>query len=211
MRKSLSFITRGRSWGMCSYVTQIGSRLLYGVDFPGRPRFEGHLDLKLNSSASPSIVAGSDVTFLGDIDLRTRDQALLVIGDRVKLDGPVRIVAAGTRGIEIGDDTRITCYTIINGGGHIHIGKGVIIGPRSSINANGHRFRSSVPIIESGFDHVDVWIGDDVWLGSDVSVLPGAHIADGTVVGANSVVNTVTEPRSIYVGSPARKVGERPN
>jgi acetyltransferase-like isoleucine patch superfamily enzyme len=211
MRETLSFVSRGRSWGAVSLVTQVVARALYGIDFPGKPRFEGHLTLKLNSTTKPSIVAGLDVTFLGDIDLRTRDQARLTIGDRVKLDGPVRIVAAGSRGIEIGDDTRITCYTIINGGGHIHIGKGVIIGPRSSINANEHRFRSSEPIIESGFEHVDIWIGDDVWLGSDVSVLPGAHIADGTVVGANSVVNTVTEPRSIYVGSPARKVGERPN
>lgn len=210
MRGALSFVTRGRSWGAISLLTQTGARLLYGIDFPGKPRFEGHLALKLNSSVTPSIVAGIDVTFLGDIDLRTRDKARLTIGDRVKLDGPVRIVAAGSRGIEIGDDTRITSYTIINGGGHVHIGRGVIIGPRSSINANEHRFRGSEPIIESGFDHVDIWIGDDVWLGSDVSVLPGAYIADGTVVGANSVVNCLTEPRSIYVGSPARKVGERP-
>jgi acetyltransferase-like isoleucine patch superfamily enzyme len=188
----------------------MGARVLYGIDFPGKPRFEGHLVLKLNSSAKPSVIAGRDVNFLGDIDLRTRDQARLTLGDRVKLDGPVRIVAAGSRGIEIGDDTRITCYTIINGGGQIHIGRGVIIGPRTSINANEHRFRGATPIIETGFDHVDIWIGDDVWLGSDVAVLPGAHIADGTIVGANSVVNSVTEPRSIYVGSPARKVGERP-
>jgi acetyltransferase-like isoleucine patch superfamily enzyme len=204
-------LTQGKAWPVVSWLTKAASKTLYGIEFPGNPRFEGTLSFKLCSEVTPSILAGRDVQFFGDIDLRTRDNARLTIGDRVKLDGPVRIVAAGSKGIEIGDDTRITCYTIINGGGHIHIGKGVIIGPRSSINANEHRFRSSEPIIESGFDHVDIWIGDDVWLGSDVSVLPGAHIADGTVVGANSVVNTVTEPRSIYVGSPARKVGERPN
>ena len=192
-------------------MTKFGSKALYGIDFPGSPRFEGSLSLKLRSGVSPSIVAGRDVEFYGQVDLRTRDHARILLGDRVKLDGPVRIVAAGAQGIEIGDDTRITCYTIINGGGSIHIGKGVIIGPRSSINANEHRFRGSEPIISSGFDHVDIWIGDDVWLGSDVAVLPGAHLADGTIVGANSVVNGRTEPRSIYVGSPARKIGERPS
>ena len=189
----------------------MATHVIYGIDFPGAPRFEGALALTLRSARKPSIVAGRDLVLLGNIDLRTRDEAVLTLGDRVKLDGPVRIVAAGRSGIDIGQDTRITCYTIINGGGHIHIGEGVIIGPRCSINANEHRFRTTEKIIESGFDHFDIWIGDDVWLGSDVAVLPGAHIADGTIVGANSVVNCATEPGSVYAGSPARKVGERPS
>ena len=206
----LALVTKRRSLTVASFCIRHVARSVYGVDFPGKPRLEGSLSLKLRSQESPSLICGRDVEFLGDVDLRTRDCARLRIGDRVKIDGPVRIVAAGGSGIEVGDDTRITCYTIINGGGHIHIGKGVIIGPRCSINANEHRFRSSDPIINSGFDHVDIWIGDDVWLGSDVAVLPGAHLSDGTVVGANSVINCTTEPGSIYVGSPARRVGQRP-
>ena len=209
MRHILSLITDGRSLSAYSALTRYVVKRRYGIEFPGRAYIGGPLALKLRSECSPSIVCGRDIEFYGEIDLRTRDRARLTLGDRVKFDGPLRIVAAGANGIEIGDDTRITCYTIINGGGHIHIGNGVIIGPRCSINANEHRFSGSKRIIESGFDHVDIWIGDDVWLGSDVAVVPGAHISDGTVVGANSVVNCVTEPRSIYVGSPARKVGER--
>jgi len=209
MRETLSLLTQGKSWIPISRLTRLVVRGIYGVDFPGSPRLEGNLALKLSSSHTPSIRAGRDLILLGDIDLRTRDDAVLTIGNRVKLDGPVRIVAAGQSGIEIGDDTRITCYTIINGGGHIHIGSGVVIGPRSSINANEHRFRTTQRIIDSGFDHENIWIGDDVWLGSDVSVLPGAFLADGTVVGANSVVRGRTEPMSIYAGSPARKIGER--
>ena len=209
MSDALSFLTKGRSNFIFSKLTRVVSLLIYGVKFPGKPYLECRLKLKIRSTRTSSIVVGRDVEFYGDIDLRTRDNARLRLGDRVNLDGPVRIVAAGEQGIDIGDDTRIVCFTIINGGGHIHIGEGVIIGPRCSINSNSHSFGDRTPVIQAGFDHVDIWIGDDVWLGSDVAVLPGAHIADGTIVGANSVVNTATEPYSIYAGSPARKIGER--
>jgi acetyltransferase-like isoleucine patch superfamily enzyme len=209
MKEFVSFLTNGQSWTAYSRLIQVATRLIYGVEMPGRPLVTGNLSLTLRSSARPSLVIGKDVQLLGDIDLRTRDQARLTLGNRVKLDGPVRLVAAGLGTISVGDDTRITCFTIINGGGDISIGRGVVIGPRCSINANEHRFRGDTPIISSGFDHVSINIGDDVWLGSDVAVLPGANIATGTVVGANSVVNCATEPYSIYVGSPARKVGER--
>jgi len=209
MKAFISFLTKGRSWTAYSRMIQELTRLIYGVEMPGRPRVTGDLSLTLLSGERPSLVFGEDVHLLGAIDLRTRDQARLILGDRVRLDGPVRLVAAGRGTISIGNDTRITCFTIINGGGDVTIGRGVVVGPRCSINANEHRFRGDTPIVSSGFDHVSIHIGDDVWLGSDVAVLPGADIATGTVVGANSVVNCATDPYSIYVGSPARKVGER--
>ena len=209
MIDELAFLTKNHYWTLHSRFVQSTSKFLYGIDFPGRPIFEGVPKFTLNSEASDSLIVGKDIQFLGQIDLRTRDTARLIIGNRVKLDGPVRIVAAGKRGIKIGDDTRIVCFTIINGGGNINIGRGVIIGPRCSINANEHRFKDRTPVTESGFDHVDISIGDGAWLGSDVAVLPGAEIAQGAVIGANSVVNGPIEPWCIYAGSPARKVGER--
>ena len=209
MSKALSLLTKGAFWAPYSRYTRLVAKAVYGVNFSSSNRFQGSLSLQLASSTRPSVIVGDDNLFLGDIDLRTRDEATLTLGSRLKLDGPVRIVAAGSSGIFIGDDTRITCYTIMNGGGNIHIGRGVIIGPRSTINANEHNFRSRTPVIEAGFTHVDIWIGDDVWLGSDVAVLPGACLAKGTVVGANSVIRGETEPYSVYAGSPARKVGQR--
>ena len=31
-------------------------------------------------------------------------------------------------------------------------------------------------------------IGDNVWIGDKVTILPGVHIGDGAVIGANAVV-----------------------
>lgn len=47
-------------------------------------------------------------------------------------------------------------------------------------------------------------------VGTNVVIMPGVTIAEGSVVGANSVVTKSTEPWTVYVGSPARPVKVRP-
>jgi galactoside O-acetyltransferase len=39
--------------------------------------------------------------------------------------------------------------------------------------------------------------------------MPGITLAEGSVVGSNSVLTKDTEPWTIYVGSPAKPVGKR--
>jgi lipopolysaccharide O-acetyltransferase len=51
-----------------------------------------------------------------------------------------------------------------------------------------------------------VIIGDNVWIGEFVSILSGAIIGEGSIIGCNSVVNREIPPHSIAVGSPARVV-----
>lgn len=46
-------------------------------------------------------------------------------------------------------------------------------------------------------------------VGANCVVLPGVTLAEGSVVGAGSVVTKSTEPWGVYVGSPARKVKTR--
>ena len=41
-------------------------------------------------------------------------------------------------------------------------------------------------------------------------MLPGIHVATGTVVAAGAVVTEDTQPYTIVAGVPARKVGSRP-
>lgn len=52
-------------------------------------------------------------------------------------------------------------------------------------------------------------VGNDVWIGANVSICQGIHIGDGAVIGANSLVNKDVEPYAIYVGVPAKKIGQR--
>lgn len=55
----------------------------------------------------------------------------------------------------------------------------------------------------------DTVVGNDVWFGQNVTVLPGIHIADGAIIGANSVVTKDVEPYSIVGGNPAKFIKYR--
>ena len=52
-------------------------------------------------------------------------------------------------------------------------------------------------------------IGNDVWLGQNATILPGVHIGDGAIIGANSVVGSNIEPYTIAAGNPARPIRKR--
>ncbi|MBQ3258260.1 MAG: CatB-related O-acetyltransferase [Oscillospiraceae bacterium] len=55
----------------------------------------------------------------------------------------------------------------------------------------------------------DTVIGNDVWIGQNAVILPGVHIGDGAIVGANSVVGSDVAPYTIVVGNPARELRKR--
>ena len=55
----------------------------------------------------------------------------------------------------------------------------------------------------------DTVIGCDVWIGQNAVILPGVHIGDGAIIGANSVVGSDVAPYSIVAGNPARELRKR--
>ncbi len=55
----------------------------------------------------------------------------------------------------------------------------------------------------------DTVIGNDVWIGQHVTVLPGVHVGDGAIIGANSVVAKDIPAYAIAVGNPCRVVRMR--
>ena len=55
----------------------------------------------------------------------------------------------------------------------------------------------------------DTVIGNDVWIGQNAVILPGVHIGDGAIIGANSVVGRDVNPYTIVVGNPAKILRKR--
>ncbi len=55
----------------------------------------------------------------------------------------------------------------------------------------------------------DTVIGNDVWIGQNATVMPGVHIGDGAIIGANSVVASDIPPYTVAVGNPCRVVKKR--
>lgn len=94
--------------------------------------------------------------------------------------------------------------------GSIHIGCGVQIAPYCAFYPYDHgidpgNLISKQPIHSKG----DILVDDDAWLGVGVSVLDGARIGKGAVIGAGSVVTGDIPDYAIAVGVPARVVKSR--
>ncbi|SDA85987.1 DapH/DapD/GlmU-related protein [Mesorhizobium qingshengii] len=54
-----------------------------------------------------------------------------------------------------------------------------------------------------------VAIGHDVWIGHGAVIMPGLHIGNGAVIGANAVVTHDVPPYTIVTGVPARPLRPR--
>jgi acetyltransferase-like isoleucine patch superfamily enzyme len=108
----------------------------------------------------------------------------------------------------------------------IHLKSGVSVGMGSSISAaksvvleeyvllarnvyisdNSHRFDDiETPISRQGLrPALPVVVGRHTWIGQNACILPGVHIGQHCVIGANAVVNKNVPAYSVVVGVPAR-------
>jgi len=116
----------------------------------------------------------------------------------------------GSGAIVIGAGTAIGPFTVIYGSGGVSIGKGCSLAGQSMIVSSTHITRDAArPIREQGFETAPIRIADDVWLGAQCTVLPGAVIGEGAIVGAHSLVRGELPSRMVSVGTPARAIRSR--
>ena len=98
----------------------------------------------------------------------------------------------------VGDNTSINRNCILNCGGGIEIGKNVLIGPNVVIYSQNHNFSDkSKPIKDQGYSYNKVVIEDNVWIGSGTTILPGAYIENGSVIGAGTIVSRKVEATTV--------------
>ncbi|HOZ68238.1 MAG TPA: acyltransferase [Chitinophagaceae bacterium] len=136
-----------------------------------------------------------------------------VLGKNCVVDDFVKIKHVGGSGdIIIGDNVYLNSCTVIYSGNGVKIGSNTAIGPNTSIVPINHKFEDKTKLIsEQRFadSKGGIVIEEDVWIGAGVTILDGAYIRKGAVIGAGSLVNKEIEAYSINVGSPCRKVGSR--
>lgn len=137
----------------------------------------------------------------------------VIIGGGCMIDAFVLIrPVGGTGDIRIGERCYINCGSVLYSGNGISIGNDVLIAPNCTLSASNHEFRrKDLTIYNQRFaaGKGGVVIEDDVWIGSNCSILDGATIRKGAVIGANSLVNKEIPPYAICYGSPAKVVGYR--
>ena len=116
--------------------------------------------------------------------------------------------------VEIEDDVVISESFFLDGGGGVHIKRGVLIGPNVSIYSSSHNYDSPDQVIfpfDEKYSFKKVVIGEFTWIGRNTIILPGVTIGKGCVVGAGSVVTKNVEDFSIVAGNPARLIKKRKN
>ncbi|NRA11656.1 MAG: acyltransferase, partial [Crocinitomicaceae bacterium] len=112
------------------------------------------------------------------------------IGANCVIDDFVKIKhVGGDKDIRIGSSVFLNSGTVLYSGNGITIGDNVLIGPNCNIVPVNHEIKNrKVPICLQGMapSKGGIIIEDDVWLGANVTVLDGAIIRKGAVIGANS-------------------------
>lgn len=138
----------------------------------------------------------------------------IAIGSHSRIDD-FCVLSAGEGGIAIGHHVHIAVMCSLIGKGSIEIGDLSTLSGRVGVYSSSDDYSGAamtnptVPDELTNVDHRPVRIGRHVVVGSGSIILPGADIGDGVAVGALSLVKGKLEPHRIFVGAPARAVGER--
>jgi len=157
---------------------------------------------------------GEDIYISPNVEIR-RPQ-LVSVGSHIAIDSGFYI----TTQAELGDYIHIAPYVTVIGGANgllkmgnftnISVGGKVICGSdeflgEGLVTAPGipEAYRDTLkiaPVIFEDFTNV----------GANVVIMPGVTLAEGSIVGACSLVTKSTQPWTIYVGTPARPIKIRP-
>jgi dTDP-4-amino-4,6-dideoxy-D-glucose acyltransferase len=138
----------------------------------------------------------------------------LSIGNRVRVDPFCSLIAANGS-INIGDYVHIASYSFLSGAEGIEISDfaGLSQGARlysRNEDYTGHALTNpTMPEIYLKRDKGRIRLGRHVIIGAGSIVLPGVEIAEGTAVGALSLVKSSLAPWGIYAGIPAKRPRDR--
>ena len=156
---------------------------------------------------------GNDVTIRSNcvIDggtgrLRIDDRVLFFPGNFMALGQS----DVGPAFVSIGSDSHFAPNGVQYGWGGLTIGTCVNVAAGVVFATVSHHHRDlSQPMAFSGQRCEPITVEHDVWIGANATLTGNVTAATGTVVGANAVLTSDTEPFGLYGGVPARKIGDR--
>jgi galactoside O-acetyltransferase len=119
------------------------------------------------------------------------------------------------RGVTIGEYSDVQPHVVIWGGGETIIGDRVSVGPGTVLLSAVYSHAPGLKMVDGLSEgsanalYGKLTIQNDVYIGANCTLMPDIVIGEGAIIGAASFVNKDVEPWGIYVGSPAKKIGER--
>ncbi|HEY5021299.1 MAG TPA: acyltransferase [Gemmatimonadaceae bacterium] len=167
---------------------------------------------------TPEVLAGMPFKSLGH-DVMIHERVTLVgienisIGSHVRIDPDVILLATGP--------LTVGCYTHIAAGVFIaakagfemknfaNIAHGARIYTINDDYSGEHLMGPTIPPDLLCLSHGAVLMEEHTITGAGAIILPGVTLAEGSVLGALSLIGRSTEPWTIYGGVPARPIKER--
>ena len=83
----------------------------------------------------------------------------------------------------------------------------ILVNQKRNTTDAGQAFNAQQADVQLINTYKDIVIEEDVWAGFNVTLLPGAYIGRGCILGAGAVIHTKIPPYSIVVGNPAKVIG----
>jgi len=136
------------------------------------------------------------------------------LGNNIRIDD-FCVLSAGAGGIDIGNYIHIAVFSSLIGAGNITLADFCNISSRVSIYSSNDDYSGAamtnptLPESLTNVHHADVKICSHVIIGAGSIILPDVVLEEGAVIGALSLVKSHCQSFGIYVGVPAKKVGNR--
>ncbi len=136
------------------------------------------------------------------------------IGNRVRIDSYTNLIVP-TGELVLGSNIHIgsNCYVGATGGVYFKnfsaISQGVRIYSATDDFSGRFLTNSTIPTSFTNLIKGEVVLSEHVVVGSGSTILPSCFLGEGCAVGAMSLVRKNLDPWSIYLGAPARKIGDR--
>ena len=126
------------------------------------------------------------------------------LGDNVTIYPNVYFWGDGL--IEIGNNVDLGIGTIIFSKKMVKIGNNTSIAAHCYIIDSNHGTKKDILINSQPleFSNEGVFIGNDVWIAAGCTIVKGAKINNGAVIGAMSMVNSEIDEFGIAFGIPAK-------
>jgi dTDP-4-amino-4,6-dideoxy-D-glucose acyltransferase len=156
---------------------------------------------------------GTNVFISASVEIRRPH--LVSVGNHVAIDTGFYL----TTGASIGDYIHIAPYVSVIGGATTILTlehfTTIAAGTRIICASDGHMGEGLIgPTIPDAYRD-SVFFGNVTFkkfasVGTNVVIMPGVTLAEGSIVGACSLLTKDTEPWTVYVGTPAKPVKMRP-
>jgi acetyltransferase-like isoleucine patch superfamily enzyme len=152
----------------------------------------------------PGVNVGRGVLIGSACRLFLDAEAVLILGAGCEIDDGTTIAVYDRGRLEMGPASFAGHGCTLAARSLVQIGAGTFLAELVSVRDHDHVV--GMPPSSGAMSVDPIIVGRDVWIGAKTTVLRGARIGDGCVVGANAVVHGDLPGRSVCVGIPARVV-----